>query len=440
MAIEPSSYFAANPDVAEAYKQNNMGMTPAEYVQTHYDLYGSKEGRLAPAELQPQTYTSGNPFNDAMAALQSGQATVKWANFDLGEGNSYSAPALFDAQGRMIEGLGVAKNPDGSIVIGTPGDGSNYLHITTQVTPQGTIAPVQSQDQLKYVSKGNDRTNILAAGAALMGAPFLSQGIGALTGLTGANLAGATGATLGGLTAAATGNDVLKGALLGGAGGYLTSALGSGVTDQNTLQAAYDADVAAGMVPEFGTNAAYDSFMQNAMTPAARAAIEQQIADSSVGGLSYQDILNQGNTITDIAAGKGMGPFTAEELGQQFQDYMSQGGYQPVSVTTPSGTATASAANEPTTASTGSKGLDSTLASTAVSSLAKLLPGLLTAGALGQMSSNKPSVGALPTQGTPSYSPEYYQAIQQYYNTYMPEQPRDVATPLQQWYDSKYGA
>ena len=49
-------------------------------------------------------------------------------------------------------------------------------------------------------------------------------------------------------------------------------------------------------------------------------------------------------------------------------------------------------------------------------------------------------VGALPTQGAPTNTPEYYQAIQQFYNTYMPEVPRDVATPLQQWYDSKYGA
>lgn len=34
----------------------------------------------------------------------------------------------------------------------------------------------------------------------------------------------------------------------------------------------------------------------------------------------------------------------------------------------------------------------------------------------------------------PTYSPEYYQQLQQYYNTYLPSAPRDVATPLQSWY------
>lgn len=49
-------------------------------------------------------------------------------------------------------------------------------------------------------------------------------------------------------------------------------------------------------------------------------------------------------------------------------------------------------------------------------------------------------VGGLPTQGVPTGNQDYYNAIQQYYNAYMPAAPRDVATPLQNWYNSKYGA
>ena len=41
---------------------------------------------------------------------------------------------------------------------------------------------------------------------------------------------------------------------------------------------------------------------------------------------------------------------------------------------------------------------------------------------------------------TPQFGPEYYGAVQQYYNAYMPETPRNVAGPLQQWYENKYGA
>jgi hypothetical protein len=41
---------------------------------------------------------------------------------------------------------------------------------------------------------------------------------------------------------------------------------------------------------------------------------------------------------------------------------------------------------------------------------------------------------------TPQFGPDYYAAVQQYYNAYMPQTPRNVATPLQQWYENKFGA
>jgi hypothetical protein len=41
---------------------------------------------------------------------------------------------------------------------------------------------------------------------------------------------------------------------------------------------------------------------------------------------------------------------------------------------------------------------------------------------------------------TPQFGDDYYAAVQRYYNAYMPETPRNVAGPLQQWYENKYGA
>ena len=41
---------------------------------------------------------------------------------------------------------------------------------------------------------------------------------------------------------------------------------------------------------------------------------------------------------------------------------------------------------------------------------------------------------------TPTFGSDYYSAIQRYYNAYMPQYPRNVAGPLQQWYENKYGA
>jgi hypothetical protein len=45
-----------------------------------------------------------------------------------------------------------------------------------------------------------------------------------------------------------------------------------------------------------------------------------------------------------------------------------------------------------------------------------------------------------PTQGVPTNDPNYYNQLQQYYNAYLPQTPRDVVTPLQQWYNSRSGA
>lgn len=42
-------YFAANPDVAAEYMRNTQGMTPDQFAQTHYQMFGVNEGRVAPA-------------------------------------------------------------------------------------------------------------------------------------------------------------------------------------------------------------------------------------------------------------------------------------------------------------------------------------------------------------------------------------------------------
>jgi hypothetical protein len=83
------------------------------------------------------------------------------------------------------------------------------------------------------------------------------------------------------------------------------------------------------------------------------------------------------------------------------------------------------------------------------SDLLKLF-GLLTSGGaaagLGAAGGGMMGVGSVPVSDTalgtttPEFGPDYYAAVQQYYNAYMPASPRDVAGPLQQWYQNKYGA
>lgn len=218
---------------------------------------------------------------------------------------------------------------------------------------------------------------------------------------------------------------------------------------------AYDADVAGGMVPEYGTNEAYDAFMQSAMTPDAMAAIEQMIANSSVAGMTPEQILQQGDMITNIASGNAMGPVTAEDLGKAFEEYMAQGGYTSTPETGALGsTVTAAPETTPTVetpAEVTTGAAASTLGGLTSSQIANLIKaGVSLASIAGAVKATQPSsttpagagatTGALPTQVMPTYTPDYYQQLQQYYNAYMPQTPRDVVSPLQQWYNAKSGA
>jgi hypothetical protein len=75
-----------------------------------------------------------------------------------------------------------------------------------------------------------------------------------------------------------------------------------------------------------------------------------------------------------------------------------------------------------------------------LSSLGKLF-GL---GAMSAAAPSAPTQAAIPVykpaNTMPQYSPEYFQQIQNYYTGYMPDMPRDVATPLQDWYSQGYAS
>jgi hypothetical protein len=81
------------------------------------------------------------------------------------------------------------------------------------------------------------------------------------------------------------------------------------------------------------------------------------------------------------------------------------------------------------------------LTNTQISNLIRAGVGLLgTGAAVGAIGGGTNTPLQAPTQGMPTNTPEYYNQLQQYYNAYLPQTPRDVVTPLQQWYNSSYGA
>lgn len=197
---------------------------------------------------------------------------------------------------------------------------------------------------------------------------------------------------------------------------YLLGQAAGGLLGGADLGAAADADIAGGMLPEYGTNAAYDSAMASAMTPAAMAAIEAGIAGpmgpltQAELGQGFQDYMQAAGYTADM-----MGPMTADQLGSSFQDYMTKSGYLP--------------SVDPVFS----------LPKSVQDVLFKQLAGGLAANAVSQPTQTYTPPPAYKPQDTlPSYSPEYFNQVQNYYTGYMPNAPRDVATPLQDWYNTGY--
>lgn len=66
MAIDLNSYFDANPDVASSYLENNYGLSPQDFAETHYLMYGQNEQRAAPQTLDSY-YTTNTDVADSFA-------------------------------------------------------------------------------------------------------------------------------------------------------------------------------------------------------------------------------------------------------------------------------------------------------------------------------------------------------------------------------------
>jgi hypothetical protein len=90
--------------------------------------------------------------------------------------------------------------------------------------------------------------------------------------------------------ALAAGGSALASSLLGPAAGA------GGAAGTAGLDALTAADMAGGLVPEFGTNAAYDAFMTSAMTPEALASLAATVA-------AAPEVIGSGNLLTNAAAG-----------------------------------------------------------------------------------------------------------------------------------------
>ena len=134
------------------------------------------------------------------------------------------------ARGTVIEGDDIEAQIAGvpQVVYETRVDPNNTANwqtfnpTTGEVIDSGTFAGGGSKGLLAAAAP------VIGLAASTVGLPFITSLLGGATGLTGSALAGATGATISGATNAIAGGsaeDIIKAALLGGAGAYGGSAI-----------------------------------------------------------------------------------------------------------------------------------------------------------------------------------------------------------------------
>lgn len=296
---------------------------PAPQVQTGYTAPGYKASDYHVANVMESNEPQA--FKDLYSALQSGQARVgaievPVGGYDAG-GTTETQYTVFDAKGKPIPGVSVDP-ANGLITLPSAG---GFLYLNTPIGQGGTLAPVTDfHAQVGY--QGGSGNNLLKEFSPFLGIAAAAFGVPGIIGSALAPAASAAtqaalgGAVFGGGMAGITGQNIGKGALLGGALAYGGSQLGqylnSGVTDANLLQQAADADMAAGMLPQYGTNAAYDAAMQNLMAGSPGAVQQlQDVVNSQVGG-------NRGPDNIDVGGGfnpaTGMGDYATAQAANPY--------------------------------------------------------------------------------------------------------------------------
>lgn len=364
----------------------------------------------------------------------------------------------------------------------------------------GTIYEIQKDPTTGAVTTStwgkntSDKGNIVAAlsiGAGLLGIP--TQLGAALLG-TGASTiaAGALGGGLFGAgTAALTGTNILKGALMGAAGGAAGEYFRNPVTGEiSTVQTegsvpftGADYSLANGVGPQGldtmggaqglqpGTSANLESMggaqgitlnlgpasttLANALSTFGGSNAANLSSMGGGQGLTYQTptgLVTQGGLIpTGGMTGNNSvigetGINTAYNIGSGIGDTLAgidTGVYNPSGGMLSSVVTGVNADGTPVTKTTPTGSILDKLTPGQIANIVAGVGGLVGgAGVAGVLSGGggNVGVGALPTQGIPLNTLDYYNAIQQNYNRLLPAVPRDVATPLAQWYNSKYGA
>jgi hypothetical protein len=215
----------------------------------------------------------------------------------------------------------------------------------------------------------------------------------------------------------------------------------TGLMSQTGSSADFLAADALQLQGQVGNNfpAIEQNLIASGVDPLIAADVSQQLAFNP--GLTQSQLATNlsnsfGNNIYDVNMAQTYPTSVLPNTGGLLSDAAAAGNTAVTTTTTPAATTpttTAPASTAPA-ASTG-------LTNTQIGNLIRAGVGLLgTGAAVGAIGGGTNTPLQAPTQGVPTNTPEYFNQLQQYYNAYLPQTPRDVVTPLQQWYNSSYGA
>jgi hypothetical protein len=381
--------------------------------------------------------------------------------------------------------------------------GGLKLNYDIQTLPDGTVVPVATKRESDWMKfrEGVLKPGVAIA-LSTLGAPIIGAAVAPGAGLAMQGALG--GAIAGGGSAALTGGNILQGALLGGAGGYFQGANAGANNIGTSIEtdASFLANDAARLATQGLSESQITDILGAsgyASGPAASLAASMAVNGLDVGMMTQQlnalstntGLMSQTGSSADFAAtdalrlrdqvgnnfpaieqnliASGVDPLIAADISQQlaFNPGLTQtqlagnlstsfgnniydvnmAQTYPTSVLPGAGgllsnVPPASSVSTTTGANVTTGGATSGLTPSQIANLVKA--GVSLAGVTGAVSavsgggSNTPLQA--PTQGVPTNDPNYYNQLQQYYNAYLPQTPRDVVTPLQQWYNSSYGA
>ena len=348
-----------------------------------------------PTPVVPDAIASNSTFQSINAAT-GGQLAELYSDIKQGNTNyyigQYNEPTItLGSTGREIT-MTPTSTP-GVYLAGLNTGGGGYT-VPVKVDSKGNVSiadtAVTNANNINYVSNPSGGFFSGLAENLKIAAPYLAAGY--------------------------LGTQVLPGLLSGaGAGGASAAALDAEFIAADALQLA-----GQGLAP-----AAIEQNLIAAGVDSLVAADAAQLALQGIGQGQLANLLVQ-------SGGGGAGTlFTGAGLAG------TAGGAGAAGAATQAGTSTGSATGAGAAGAAGS--------ALTGSALAKLAGGLLAGGALtggmgggGNVTLPTPSNRAGVSTGSADFSPEYYQQLQQYYNAYMPTQPKDVATPLQKWYETKF--